>query len=124
MSGSRPSSSSMDVQVCPGTPRASARAADRQGERRGAGVLFVPEEFLPLADHAEGPVVQDEDLHGMPYRAQVSSSRQFIRKPPSPAKQSTGVRFLAREAPMAAGRAYPMVPRPPEVKKVPGSFVL
>ncbi len=45
----------------------------------------------------------------------VASSAMVIWKPPSPAITQTSASGRANFAPIAAGRANPMVPRPPEV---------
>ncbi len=51
----------------------------------------------------------------MPSCSAVASSHEVIWKPPSPTTTHTSFSGQANLAPMAAGRAKPMVPRPPEV---------
>src|SRR5260370_39985271 len=46
--------------------------------------------------------------------AMVASSHMVIWKPPSPTTTHTSDSGLANFAPIAAGRAKPLVPRPPE----------
>ena len=50
----------------------------------------------------------------------VAISHEVIWKPPSPAITQTSASGRAILAPMAAGSANPMVPRPPEVISVRG----
>ena len=52
---------------------------------------------------------------------QVARLFSVIPKLPSPAMSTTGRSGLAAFAPMAAGKPQPMVPRPPELKKVLGA---
>ena len=47
--------------------------------------------------------------------AQVDSSQAVIWNPPSPATTQISSSGRAKRAPIAAGSANPMVPRPPEV---------
>ena len=54
----------------------------------------------------------------------VESSAAVIWKPPSPAMTQTSFCGQAILAPMAAGSAKPMVPRPPEVTSERGSSCL
>ena len=51
----------------------------------------------------------------------VASSWMLMRSEPSPVSTTTGVSGFARAAPMAAGTEKPMVPRPPEVRKLRGA---
>ena len=51
----------------------------------------------------------------------VASSGIVIWKPPSPAMTQTSLSGQAILAPIAAGSAKPIVPRPPEVMSVRGS---
>lgn len=57
-------------------------------------------------------------LIGMSLIAQVASSWLVIWKQPSPSIAHTVVSGRPTFAPMAAGTAYPMVPRPPELIQV------
>jgi hypothetical protein len=50
----------------------------------------------------------------------VASSHMVIWKPPSPTTTQTSASGLANFAPIAAGRANPIVPNPPEVTSVRG----
>ena len=59
-------------------------------------------------------------LIGMPSIAQVASSWLVIWKQPSPSTAHTVRSISPSLAPMAAGTAKPMVPRPPELRNVPG----
>ena len=59
-------------------------------------------------------------LMGMSLMAQVASSWLVIWKHPSPSIAHTVASGRPAFAPMAAGTAYPMVPRPPELSQVPG----
>ena len=52
--------------------------------------------------------------------AAVAISWEFIWNDPSPAMQTTVASGRATAAPMAAGKPKPMVPRPPEDRKVRG----
>ena len=91
---------------------------DEVGREDGrAGVVLVVEGLLPLADHAEEAVVDDGDVDGDPSCWMVESSAAVIWKPPSPAMTQTSFSGQAALAPMAAGSAKPMVPRPPEVMR-------
>ena len=56
--------------------------------------------------------------------ARVDSSQAVIWKPPSPTMTHTSSRGRAKRAPMAAGSAKPMVPRPPEVTSFRGRSCL
>ena len=60
----------------------------------------------------------------MPSCAQVDSSHAVIWKPPSPAITQTSSSGRAKRAPIAAGSAKPIVPRPPEVIELPRLIVL
>ena len=51
----------------------------------------------------------------IPSCAQVVSSQAVIWNPPSPATTQISSSGRAKRAPIAAGSANPMVPRPPEV---------
>ncbi|SLF21645.1 Uncharacterised protein [Mycobacteroides abscessus subsp. massiliense] len=57
---------------------------------------------------------------GTPSMAQVASSWLVIWKQPSPSMAHTSASGRAILAPMAAGTAKPMVPRPPELSQVRG----
>ena len=59
-------------------------------------------------------------LIGMSLIAQVASSWLVIWKQPSPSIAHTVVSGRPTLAPIAAGTAYPIVPRPPELIQVPG----
>ena len=59
-------------------------------------------------------------LTGMPSMAQVASSWLVIWKQPSPSIAHTVVSGRPTFAPIAAGTAKPIVPRPPELIQVPG----
>ena len=59
-------------------------------------------------------------LTGMPSMAQVASSWLVIWKHPSPSMAHTVASGRPTLAPIAAGTAKPMVPRPPELIQVPG----
>ena len=76
--------------------------------------------FLPLANHAEMAVVQNEDLDGKP----IFDSRHQLLDVHLDGTVSRDIDYKAiREsssAPIAAGSPYPIVPRPPEVKYVRG----
>ena len=59
-------------------------------------------------------------LTGMPSMAQVASSWLVIWKQPSPSIAHTVASGRPTLAPIAAGTAKPIVPRPPELIQVPG----
>ena len=59
-------------------------------------------------------------LTGMPSMAQVASSWLVIWKQPSPSIAHTVTSGRPTLAPIAAGTAKPIVPRPPELIQVPG----
>ena len=59
-------------------------------------------------------------LIGMSLMAQVASSWLVIWKQPSPSIAQTVASGRPALAPIAAGTAYPIVPRPPELSQVPG----
>ena len=59
-------------------------------------------------------------LIGMPSMAQVASSWLVIWKQPSPSIAHTVASGRPILAPIAAGTAKPIVPRPPELIQVPG----
>ena len=54
-------------------------------------------------------------LMSMPSCTAVASSHIVIWKPPSPTTAQTSASGRARLAPIAAGTAKPIVPRPPDV---------
>ena len=56
-------------------------------------------------------------LIGSPNRFTVASSWIFIWKPPSPEIETTFLFGLPNCTPMAAGKAKPIAPKPPEVMK-------
>ena len=60
----------------------------------------------------------------MPSWAQVESSAAVIWKPPSPTMTQTSSSGCANFAPIAAGSAKPIVPRPPDVMSFRGIVVL
>ena len=83
----------------------------------GAAVVAVEEEFLPLADHAEAAIVENENLDG---QLQLGQKAQFLDshlEAAVAAEQDRRAVGCGAEAPMAAGRPKPIVPRPPEVMK-------
>ena len=53
-------------------------------------------------------------------KTDTASEFSVILKLPSPAMSNTGTSGLAAFAPIAAGKPQPIVPRPVELKKVPG----
>ena len=55
---------------------------------------------------------------GSSWQTAVASSCSFIWNPPSPETLTTGISGRPSAAPMAAGRPYPIVPRPPEVSSL------
>ena len=59
-------------------------------------------------------------LIGMSLIVQVASSWLVIWKHPSPSMAQTVASGRATFAPIAAGTAYPIVPRPPELIQVRG----
>jgi len=62
-------------------------------------------------------------LTGMPSTEQVASSWLVIWKQPSPSIAHTAASGRPTLAPIAAGTAYPMVPRPPELSQWPRVLV-
>ena len=58
---------------------------------------------------------------GTSLMAAVAISWEFIWNDPSPAMQTTVASGFATAAPMAAGKPKPMVPSPPEERKVRGN---
>ena len=60
----------------------------------------------------------------MPSCAQVDSSHAVIWNPPSPATTHTSSSGRANRAPIAAGSAKPIVPRPPDVMRERGRSCL
>ncbi len=60
-------------------------------------------------------------LIGIPSTEQVASSWLVIWKQPSPSMAQTVASGRPTFAPMAAGTAYPIVPRPPELSQRRGS---
>ena len=79
-------------------------------------VAAVPEQLLPLADHAEVAVVHDEDLdrdvlgHAGRELLDVHRDRAVAGDADHAARPGS-----ATFAPIAAGRPKPIVPRPPEL---------
>ncbi len=69
------------------------------------------------------PLLMTAMLMAMFSCTMVESSEAVIWKPPSPAMTQTSFSGQANLAPMAAGSAKPMVPRPPEVMSVRGVVV-
>src|SRR5215203_3093426 len=63
-------------------------------------------------------------LMSSPSWAMVANSGMVIWKPPSPATTHTSASGRATLAPIAAGRAKPMVPRPPDVMSERGLVVV
>jgi hypothetical protein len=59
-------------------------------------------------------------ITGISSNTAVASEFSVIAKLPSPAISTTGTSGLATLAPIAAGNPQPIVPRPVELKKVPG----
>src|SRR2546429_10008384 len=66
------------------------------------------------------PLLMMATLIGAPSTAHVASSWLVIWKQPSPSMAHTSASGLANLAPIAAGMAKPMVPRPPEFSHVLG----
>src|SRR3954465_9323179 len=61
------------------------------------------------------PLLMTATLMGMPSIAQVVSSWLVIWKQPSPSMAHTNESGMPTFAPIAAGTAKPLVPRPPEL---------
>ena len=59
-------------------------------------------------------------ITGISSNTEVASEFSVMLKLPSPAISNTGTSGRATFAPMAAGNPHPIVPRPVELKKVPG----
>src|SRR5699024_12302622 len=66
------------------------------------------------------PLLMTATLMGAPSIAHVASSWLVIWKQPSPSIDHTSASGRPNWAPMAAGTAYPIVPRPPELSQVRG----
>lgn len=66
------------------------------------------------------PLLISATLIGTPSIAQVANSWLVIWKQPSPSIAHTSASGRAILAPMAAGMANPMVPKPPELSQVRG----
>jgi hypothetical protein len=69
------------------------------------------------------PLLMMATLILMPSCSAVASSQEVIWKPPSPTTTHTSLSGQANLAPMAAGSAKPIVPRPPEVMSERGLVV-
>lgn len=81
----------------------------------GERIAAVVEKLLPLADHAQKRVVQQDDLHGhlrLEDRAQLLNGHLQTAVAHEKAHFAVGG---AQLAPMAAGSPKPIVPSPPEV---------
>ena len=66
------------------------------------------------------PLLRITTFTGMLYCTAVASSWMFIWMLPSPAMSTTSRPGIATCAPIAAGSPYPIVPSPPEERKVRG----
>ena len=100
-----------------GTPdavRSSQLLNVRSGDRRRR-ISALVKELLPLPHHAEVAVVMTAIFTSISSCTIVASSHSVIWKPPSPTITHTSASGRPTFAPMAAGRANPIVPRPPDV---------
>ena len=83
---------------------------------RGLREAVVVEQLLPLPDHPEEQVVQDEDLdRQLRARPRSRGPAASSGSEPSPSMPMTSSPGRPSWIPMAEGRQKPMVPRPPEV---------
>jgi hypothetical protein len=105
-------------------PKPAAMAAkSRPGVEAARDVAAVVEEFLLLADQASLPLSMTITVTLARISARVASSWMFMRSDPSPVTQTTRASGFAREAPIAVGRPKPIVPKPPEVRKLRGRLI-
>ena len=97
------------------------RLEDEVGREDGRrGVVLVVERLLPLADHAEEAVVDDGDVDGEAFLLDGGQFGGGHLEASVAGDDPEALSGQATLAPMAAGRAKPMVPRPPEVMRVRG----